>query len=241
VLAQKNYSYWALGHVHRREEVGREPWIVFPGNLQGRHARESGPKGFTLVTVDDGSIAKVEHRDADVVRWETCSIEVAGLASGDAVVDRIGERLRDEAGSIGGRTLAVRVVLRGEGECHTDLAGDPEKWINEIRAVAADIGKAPVWVEKVVLDTRATVDVAALAARDDALGSILRECRDAAVSPEESAALQEALDELRRALPPELLTGPEPMDPRDATVLADLIREGRELLAARIAREEAPR
>lgn len=48
-LRSKDYAYWALGHVHQREEVVRgDPWIVFPGNLQGRHARETGGKGASL-------------------------------------------------------------------------------------------------------------------------------------------------------------------------------------------------
>jgi DNA repair exonuclease SbcCD nuclease subunit len=34
-LTLKGYDYWALGHVHAREVVQEEPWIVFPGNLQG--------------------------------------------------------------------------------------------------------------------------------------------------------------------------------------------------------------
>lgn len=33
-LTSKGYSYWALGHVHAREVLRTEPWIVFPGNLR---------------------------------------------------------------------------------------------------------------------------------------------------------------------------------------------------------------
>ena len=36
-LTDKAYDYWALGHVHTREIVRESPWIVFPGNTQGRH------------------------------------------------------------------------------------------------------------------------------------------------------------------------------------------------------------
>ena len=45
VLIAKGYDYWALGHVHAREIIHEDPWIVFPGNLQGRQVRESGPQG----------------------------------------------------------------------------------------------------------------------------------------------------------------------------------------------------
>jgi len=64
-LRSKGYQYWALGHVHTREEVSQQPWIVFPGNTQGRHIRETGPKGCTLVTVDNLEVDSVEHRDLD--------------------------------------------------------------------------------------------------------------------------------------------------------------------------------
>ena len=58
-LKSKGYDYWALGHVHKREIVDGIPWIVFPGNIQGRHIRETGAKGATLVTVEDGRITDV--------------------------------------------------------------------------------------------------------------------------------------------------------------------------------------
>src|SRR5262249_3429109 len=67
-LRSKGYDYWALGHVHKREVLSEDPWVVFPGNLQGRHAKETGPKGATLVTIASGRIAAVEHRPVDVVR-----------------------------------------------------------------------------------------------------------------------------------------------------------------------------
>ena len=44
-LAARGYDYWALGHIHEYAELSRDPWIVFPGNLQGRSVRECGEKG----------------------------------------------------------------------------------------------------------------------------------------------------------------------------------------------------
>ena len=63
-LAARGYDYWALGHIHKRRVLRKKgPWIVYPGNTQGRHVNESGAKGCTLVRVDGTSIADVEHRD----------------------------------------------------------------------------------------------------------------------------------------------------------------------------------
>lgn len=52
-LRKKDYGYWALGHIHQSEVISRDPWIVFAGNCQGRHAKETGPRGCRLVTVND--------------------------------------------------------------------------------------------------------------------------------------------------------------------------------------------
>ena len=54
-LEGKGYDYWALGHIHQRQQIASESVIHYSGNTQGRHARETGPKGCLLATVDDGS------------------------------------------------------------------------------------------------------------------------------------------------------------------------------------------
>ena len=53
VLQTKGYDYWALGHVHQRQVVSQQPRVVYPGNMQGRHARETGAKGCELVKLLD--------------------------------------------------------------------------------------------------------------------------------------------------------------------------------------------
>ncbi|WP_204194195.1 DNA repair exonuclease [Staphylococcus sp. GDY8P47P] len=51
-LNQKLYHYWALGHIHERKELSDMPPIHYPGNIQGRHFGEQGPKGCLLVEGD---------------------------------------------------------------------------------------------------------------------------------------------------------------------------------------------
>ena len=58
-LVAKGYDYWALGHVHQGQVLNERPHVVFPGNLQGRHVRETGPKGACLVTVDELSLIHI--------------------------------------------------------------------------------------------------------------------------------------------------------------------------------------
>ena len=48
-----NYDYFALGHIHLRQTLSKDPLIVYSGNLQGRHINEQGSKGVYIGTVDE--------------------------------------------------------------------------------------------------------------------------------------------------------------------------------------------
>src|SRR5690625_5282880 len=48
-LKSKLFDYWALGHIHKRMILSEEPYAVYPGNIQGRHMKETGEKGCYLV------------------------------------------------------------------------------------------------------------------------------------------------------------------------------------------------
>src|SRR5262245_40516490 len=95
-MRSKGYDYWALGHVHTREVLPEAPWIVFPGNLRGRHARETGPKGATLVRVERGRVETAEHRPLDVVRWSADRVDVSDAASPTDVVDLVRAHLETQ-------------------------------------------------------------------------------------------------------------------------------------------------
>src|SRR3546814_3976549 len=74
-LKAKQYDYWALGHVHQHEIVCEAPHVVFPGNIQGRTIRETGPKGAVIVTVEDGQVSSIDRLDLDVIRWLAVDID----------------------------------------------------------------------------------------------------------------------------------------------------------------------
>jgi len=152
-LALKGYDYWALGHIHKRQVLHEQPcWVVFPGNIQGRHAKEVGAKGCSLVTVEDGRIVAVEHRCIDTLRWTQLDVDAS---SGDpaALTGRIESAVQDALSSAEGRPLLARLVLRGETPLHASLANDPERLAAECRNAAIGTG-GELWVEKVRLQTR---------------------------------------------------------------------------------------
>lgn len=197
-LAAKGYDYWALGHVHKRSVLNERPWIVFPGNLQGRHANETGPKGFSLITVEDQAIVSVEHIPIDVVRWEQLRVDLTGCADFDEACDRIRDGVGDAVDRAEGRTLAVRLILGGRTPAHRALAGDLERTNAECAGLAEQSG-GDVWLERVVVDTGEFDE--APPADSDSLGELLRTVDEIRTSPDEIAAVRAELEQALARMP----------------------------------------
>ena len=233
-LRSKGYAYWALGHVHRREEVSREPWVVFPGNLQGRHVRETGGKGCTLVSFEDGEITEVEHRDVDVLRWAVVTVDVSNAPSAEATLVLVRDALEREREDAGGRLLAARLVLEGASPAHAALTREPERWMHEYRTQASALGGSGVWLEKITVATRRPVDLAKELERDDALGDLLRLIQELETSPLPLEDLTAEFAELKTKLPVEIVSGDDALDPTDPQFLRAALPDVKELLLSRL-------
>ncbi len=68
-LEKKNYDYWALGHIHKRQIVSQDANIYYPGNIQGRSPRETGEKGGLLVSLDEREYINIEFRPLAQIQW----------------------------------------------------------------------------------------------------------------------------------------------------------------------------
>jgi DNA repair protein SbcD/Mre11 len=238
-LVHKGYDYWALGHVHTREILSRDPWVVFPGNLQGRHARETGAKGAMLIEIDSGRLSSVEPVVLDGVRWTVCRVDAAGCSGPDDVLEEVRRALERELEAAEGRLLAARIVIEGTSRAHVALGDDPERWLHDLRAVATDTAYGDVWVEKVLLRTTPPFDLNELRRRDDPLGHVVRaldrlrhdETALAELVPE-IGELRSRLKELGTAADGSALDAPERLlaavDDVERLLLPRLLGEGRE-------------
>jgi exonuclease SbcD len=235
-LQSRGYEYWALGHVHSRETLCEEPWIVFSGCTQGRHIRETGAKGATLVSVEDGDISTVEHRDLDVLRWARIAID-AGDAYEDELLSRLHDAVESAAAEADGRLVALRVVVNGETTLHRVLVAERERIVNECRAVVSDAGLGQVWLERVKFDTTAPADVTRLLGRDDAIGGLLRTLRSLPSDPPALTLLSAELVDLKRKLPADIADDEFDLD--DPTVIGGLVSDVEHLLLPRLSGVEA--
>jgi DNA repair exonuclease SbcCD nuclease subunit len=223
-LVDRGYDYFALGHVHTREVLSERPWIVFPGNLQGRHARETGPKGASLVSVEGDQVRAVEHRALDAVRWYVAEAEVSGERSLDGVLERVRAALTAAVAQSDGRLSAVRVRIHGASAAHEQLAARFERLTEEVRALTLDLA-TEAWLEKVELATRPLTERVDLREREDAIGELLRGLGNLAHDDAALLELATELVELKRKLPPELREGPDAIDLESPEALRRLLTE----------------
>jgi exonuclease SbcD len=236
-LRSRGYQYWALGHVHNREVVAVEPWVVFPGNTQGRHARETGSKGCSLVTVEAGRVESVEHRALDVVRWSVCSVDVADAKTLDEVYDRVGHALADAGGEAEGRLVAARLRLEGACPVHGQLRAAREQVTNECRSLAGIVGAGNLWIEKVVYVTRPAESEEAAIARDDAFGGLLRSIRDLELDPGRLSRLAGEFADLSAKLPVDLRSSLDALDPSRPEYIRECLEDVKALLLERLLSE----
>ncbi|OQX19696.1 MAG: hypothetical protein BWK76_03805 [Desulfobulbaceae bacterium A2] len=232
-LRAHGYDYWALGHVHQREVVlEADPWVVFPGNLQGRHIRESGPKGATLVTVRDGHVSAVEHRSLDVVRWRRLELSCAGCLDAEEILHRSREALQQSADEAEQRLLALRLTLTGTTAAHFQLTARPSHWQAELEAQALAIGD--LWLERLDFCTRPPGDFQQVFGDTTPQATLIEAVTSLDCSPEGLRSLLPDLDALHNRLGRELRDGITELLPTDDGAMARLRDDIRDLLVARL-------
>ncbi|MDF1663331.1 MAG: DNA repair exonuclease [Planctomycetota bacterium] len=227
-LLSKGYDYWALGHVHTREVLHERPYVVFPGNLQGRHIREQGSKGATIVKVRDGQIADLKHQALDVARWKLCEVDITGLSQDEELLDSVQNDILDALKKAQGRLLVVRLVIKGQGPLHASLSQKQEHWAGQFRALSLDLSSQNLWLEKIIFQTQAELDLDELKERDDPIGALLRALSDLKDDPQRlKTEIEESFKGILTKVPADILDG---IDLSSHDALKALIEDVEQLL-----------
>jgi DNA repair protein SbcD/Mre11 len=202
-LVSRGYDYWALGHIHRRAVLSRYPYVVFPGNLQGRHARESGPKGCYVVEVDDAArTAAATFVPLDVVRWLRADVDLKGRHSEADLVEGLREALQQAWRESDGRAAAVRVALSGQTSLYPLIERRPHRLRQTAIELADEIAGDDMWIEKIVNHATPGEDNAGLSDEAHDLVGIMQEI--AGNVEQIGPLLVKELEPLRTRLPGDL-------------------------------------
>jgi len=110
---QLEYGYWALGHIHIRQQALPGQPVYYAGNLQGRNPREVGAKGGLVVEVRAKAPAEPAFVRFAPVRWERLLVNsLPDTQSLDLVVENLVQRV-DAMERAPDETLALRIELSG--------------------------------------------------------------------------------------------------------------------------------
>jgi exonuclease SbcD len=234
VLISKEYDYWALGHVHKREILHKNPWIVFPGNIQGRHIRETGTKGCELVVVEDNQIVSVESQALDIMRWKTAEIDLSGLRSLEEVYEKFDSDLNAILVQAEGRLLAIRVNLNGQCKVHEAIMMQTEAFKQELYARSLDIGFDDIWLERICIKTSSEIDINLLASRHDPVGNLVQILLSYQKEGADLADFTSSLEDLKLKLSSDFTQGYEGINIDDPLYVKNMLNEAANRLLPRL-------
>lgn len=199
-LIARGYDYWALGHIHMREELNQDPLVIYPGNLQGRHIREIGPKGCYIVEGEKGALRATFH-ELDVVRWFDETIDVSG---DDDAASAIGnacayiERIQVENSGI---LTVVRLTFTGASDAHRELVREHAALEDDLRARVAPES----WLMALRLKTMPKIDIEAVRRQGDLQGALFNSLALLKVAPQDDAGVAAVVKTLKDKLPAQVV------------------------------------
>lgn len=148
-LLSKNYQYWALGHIHLSQILHSDPYIVYPGNIQGRHRKETGPKGFYDVRLEN-SETTLEFIRTSAVCFDSLEVSCKGIIHMNELMDACTEAVEkytDENDAV----MAVLHLKDVDEQTAELLEGIPEEALLEAIQEAVESTSAEAWISSVVI------------------------------------------------------------------------------------------
>ena len=199
-LVERKFDYWALGHVHTRKTLREKgPVVHYPGNVQGLHRNEEGPRGVTLVEVASDRSVEISPVWPDTIRWHRRETSIDDLKSVNDVMNMFAEISDEISGDSPDQLNIVSWKLNGSGRVHAELR-NPIAHDGLVEALrekhAPEHHDGKVWLRQLNDETSPARDIDQLRKQQDLLGNLLRLAEEARHNPgpRVSAAIDNDLD-----------------------------------------------
>jgi DNA repair protein SbcD/Mre11 len=177
-LISSDFDYWALGHIHQFKILRENnPCIVYSGNTQSRHIKETGSKGCCLVTLYSDAPANIEFVATDVVSYRSVKVDVSGVSSINEVMQAIQLQVEDlSKETLTHEGLVVRLLLIGRTIVHSNLQnpGAAKALVEDIHTVFE--GHSPWVLVDLTIQTAGTYDLDSLKGGKDFVAELLSLC-----------------------------------------------------------------
>lgn len=200
-LHASGFDYWALGHIHQRNQHPGAATVIMPGMPQGRDINEAGAKTVSLVTIGDDHSVHVEERLTSVAQFERVDVDLTGIGEWRDAVAAIEAALGAERARVASPHLVARLRLYGRTPLSWQLRRDIDVMLAEAEQRGDRIGRT--WIEKLELAVETSMASAETSAADPIieLGALMRDEVMARTGFREE--VREMVRELLADLPPE--------------------------------------
>ncbi|MGR3301003.1 MAG: metallophosphoesterase family protein [Candidatus Scalindua sp.] len=122
-LRAGNMDLWLLGHIHTPEVICKDPFILYPGNIQGRHINEDGPRGCYLIKVDSNYKISYEFKPVQNILWEQEEINIKEITTSLELVDLLSDKCEEELSNLtkDEKGIVIRWKLTGSSSLYHEL------------------------------------------------------------------------------------------------------------------------
>ncbi len=179
-LLKSEMDYWALGHVHNKRVLSKNlPFVVYPGNTQGRNIKETGEKGCYLVKVGDDKEVEIEFHATDVIRWTTYDLAIHDLQTEQDLINALDQVCLDISEKASGRPAMARITLSGRSPLFKFLRAP--NTVSDLLEILHEMGSShspSVWVEQIQLSVGPDIDPMVRMKERDFLGDLIRYSRE---------------------------------------------------------------
>lgn len=179
-------DYWALGHIHKHEELATDPWVIYAGSPQGLNPKETGAHGCVLVEASRSGVQSVQHIELAPVVWAQQTLGISGAESLEDVRAIIDGACDDALAQAGGRSVVVRLALAGRSAAHADLVrpGVLADLLSDLRADRS-AGTPWLWVDRLDDRSARAIDLDEIRRGPDFSADLVRLADELAVTPAE--------------------------------------------------------
>lgn len=179
-LMKSQMDYWALGHVHSQRVLSAHlPFVVYPGNTQGRNIKETGEKGCYLVKVGEDKEVELEFRATDVIRWTTYELSIHDLQTEQDLINALDHACVEISEKASDRPSIARMTLSGRSPLFKFLKAPNS--VADLLEILHERGPSyfpSVWVEQILLSVSPDIDPMARMKERDFLGDLIRYSRE---------------------------------------------------------------
>lgn len=172
-LLDVGMDYWALGHIHKREVLHEDPFIVYSGNIQGLKSNETGPKGCYLIDVSITGKTTLKFIDASPINFMQTTIDITDLKTINDIQEMIRHK-KELAHRKYKKPILLQITLTGYSDLATACHDEETRNLWLIEAQREEKGKYNFTMPfRIIDETNYAIDLKARRALPDVLGDYL--------------------------------------------------------------------